>query len=193
MSYARAVRRLSELKRRAASLPHGTRSRYVGGGCRCWPCRISNRLYNRERNRKLAMGKAQPNPLVPADAARAHMRKLTRAGVGKRTLCDVAMLSMTVVERIRRGESRKIRRETEQAILSVGKAAAHGNALLPAGPTWKILDGLIEDGYTKTQLAKWLGYARSIQLQRDRVTAKNAGKVRRMAALIEQGKLVRDV
>jgi hypothetical protein len=96
------------------------------------------------------------------------------------------------VVKILNGKQTNLRRKTEQRILDVDESAIADRALVPAGPAWKIIDGLVRDGYTKRQIAKWLGCGIAIQFRRDWITASNASKVERMARMLEAGKLRRD-
>jgi len=74
---------------------------------------------------------------------------------------------------------KKIRRRTEKAILAVSVACISSNSLVPAKRTWALVERLLNSGFTKKELARRLGYASSLQLNRKRVTALNASKVER--------------
>jgi hypothetical protein len=100
-----------------------------------------------------------------------------------------------IVWGIRQGDRPRARYGTVQRILAVDLSCAKDGVRVPAGPTWKILDGLIGRGFSKVQLARWLGYGGgkfpSLQLRRDFITAANALRVERVAALLNAGKLRR--
>jgi hypothetical protein len=58
-----------------------------------------------------------------------------------------------------------------------------------------MLDELLEQGYTRVQLARWLGSKAkmpSLQLKTDFVTARSAMRVERMYEAVKAGKLRRD-
>ena len=186
---AQAEERITRLRESCSTLPHGRRARYMAG-CRCLLCRAAHSRYNCERERAVAEGRA--NPLVSAEAARAHLAKLSAAGVGYKSAAAAANVAKSVVFGIITGRRRNIRRETEERLLAVDATCVGDGALVDARPTWRILDGLIREGYTKRQLAAWLGVGQSIQFRRDRITARNAAKVERMARLLDAGKLRRD-
>jgi hypothetical protein len=189
-SYEMSIRRIARLKASAHKRPHGTRARYIGG-CKCMLCRAANSRYNTQRDAARRAGEPA-DILVSSDAARAHLARLSAAGVGYKSVGAAGSVAISVLAEIRQGRRPQIRRSTERKILAVDEGAVAGNGLVPAGPTWKILDGLIADGYTKTQLAKWCGWKASIQLNRQRITAASAAKVRRMAENLAAGRLRRE-
>ncbi len=164
-----------------ARLPHGRRARYVSG-CRCEECRRANTLYETQRNRARARG--DWNGLVDATRGRRHLLRLSRAGVGRRTVCDIAGISRTVYSAIRSGRKLKIRARTARRILTVTRAAMHDAKLLPAAPTLSRIRRLLEEGFTRGEIARRLGSrARIPALQigrRPRVTARTAMRVQKL-------------
>lgn len=174
---ARGLKPVSEL---AAKRDHGDRLRYIAG-CRCFPCRRANSAYEAER--KVARAAGLGNGLVPAERARAHLKALSEAGVGRRMVRAASDVSETCLQEVIAGRKTNIRAATERAILAVTKGAAGDGALVPAKATWKMLDQLIEDGYTRSDLAARLGSKAktpSLQLNRDFVTVRNAYLVERL-------------
>ena len=135
----RTADRIEALKRSASLKPHGTRGRYVGDKCRCALCRRANTIYRLNRDRELKSEKL--NVLVSSDAARNHMEQLSAIGIGYKTVCDAAGISKSVASRILWGTRRQIRTSTSDAILAVDKTCPPDAALIPAAPTWKIIDG----------------------------------------------------
>lgn len=181
--------RISRLIESAATRPHGTRARYMGG-CKCMQCRAAHSRYNSESDARIRAGVR--NDLVSTDVAKRHLQALSRMNVGYKAAADAASVCRTVVAMILNGKRTQIRRETEQKILAVDKTAVSDGALIPAGPTWKIINGLVAEGFTKTQIAKWIGCGRAIQYPRDWITAKSAARVEKMARRLEAGLLRRD-
>lgn len=123
------------------------------------------------------------NGLVSADRARRHLFRLSRAGVGRRAVSDAADVSMTVILKIRTRRKRQIRAETERRILSLTADARAGGSLVPARRTNQRIQKLLDEGFTKTELARRLGsQARqpALQLGRGSITATNAMKVERL-------------
>lgn len=157
---------------------HGDRLRYLAG-CRCNECRSANTTY--EKTRALARKAGDWNGIVPADKARAHMASLSAKNVGRRTVGDVTGVANTILVDIIAGRKTHIRARTERLILAVTEAAAADRALIPAAPTWALLDELIKDGYSKAELARQMGYTSpALQLNRKQVTVRNAYDVQRL-------------
>jgi hypothetical protein len=173
--------------------PHGTRARYMTG-CKCLFCRAANSRYVVERQHAREAGDVRH--IVNAAAARKHILRLARQGMGYKLVAESAKVGTSIVFQIRRGTRQRIRANTERAILAVKKElAVLGDAsLVPSGATWKLLDHLLAMGYTKAQLALWMGKRTpAIQIKRGgRITAKTVLKVRKMYEDILAGRLKRD-
>ncbi len=161
---------------------HGTRAKYVCG-CRCENCRTANRVYAHKRAKtKIFHG---PNPLVPAETACLHLRRLSGKGVGRRAVERASGVPNSILLEIRMKRKTMIRRTTEDRILKVDLDARAGHALVPADKTWKMINELIEEGFTKAELARRLGYARpALQIRKDRITAETERKVLRFYDMI---------
>ena len=173
--HARGMRSAADL---SATRPHGDRLRYIAG-CRCDDCRQANTEYERDRYQARLAG--DWNGIVKADAARKHLFKLSKAGVGRRAVHAATDIAETVLYDIRRGTKTNIRARTERLILAVTEAAISDKSLVDAGPTWKLLDQLLAAGFTKTRLAHELGrQTHYLQLNKIKVTARNAYAVERM-------------
>lgn len=172
---ARGLRPITEL---AVGREHGDRLRYMAG-CRCAECRRANSAYECARARARKAG--DWNGIVPAAKARAHIARLAAQGVGRRAVGDACDISDTALADIIAGRKTRIRARTERAILGVTAAAAADRALIPAGPTWALLDELIADGYNKAELARALGYRTpALQISRRQVTVRTAADVARL-------------
>jgi hypothetical protein len=101
-------------------------------------------------------------------------------------------VAVSSIQRITNGTRTKARRETVDAILAVGRSAAHGTAPVPAGPTWERVNELLANGWTKKAIGQHLtGDPRtvSLQLNRERVTADNARKIEALHAQALRGVL----
>lgn len=154
---------------------HGTRVRYMAG-CRCTPCGAANSRYEQLRStlRRDGLG----NRLVPADKARRRLRALARRGIGTRTVCEVAGVARSVLQKIRTGERKQIRHDTQRAILGVRYDAHAGGSIVNARETWQRIAWLLDHGWTKTAIARALGLARpALQLGRDRITKQNEQRI----------------
>ncbi len=121
------------------------------------------------------------NKLVPALRARRHLLKLSQQGVGRRSVAAASDVACSVIAKIRSGQRSQIRHDTERRILAVTADAATGKALIDAGPTWKRIKHLLDEGFTPRTLARRLGYKSGhLQLGVKHITATNAAKVTRL-------------
>lgn len=171
---------------------HGTRCRYINYGCRCLPCCRANSIYASQRRAARMAGDWRD--LVPLKKARNHILRLNREGLGSRSIAIAADLAYCTVQKVKRGRG-LIRRNVERSILQVTADAISDFAKVPAGPTWKIIDALVADGYTKKQLGAWFTPNRArhrLVIGRNFVTAKTALRVRQLAAKIEMGLFTRE-
>lgn len=171
---ARGLRPAAEL---AAGKPCGTRVRYYAG-CRCADCRAANSAYERERIE--ARKRGEHNGLVSADRARAHLLKLSKRGVGRKTAADAAKVAPSIVSKIVDGQRTQIRAQTERRILAVTEATAADGSRRSARATWRMLDELIAAGYSKARLgSEILGRpVCSLQISRRSVEVKTEARVR---------------
>lgn len=167
-----------------ADWPHGTRARYVAGKCRCEPCTLANREYARDRARRVARG--QGNPLVSTAAARKHVRRLQRLGIGYRAVAAAAGVRPDLVQQIRRGKRHTLK-ELSVALLGVTvEKARRGAQMVPAGRTRNLVATLLARGFTKKELAQRVrrkgGAARALQvLTGERVLWSTAKAIRDLA------------
>jgi len=168
----RGLRPIAEL---GARRPHGHRLRYMAG-CKCFKCRRSNSDY--ERIRQAARLAGDWNGIVDAGPARAHLLKLSRAGVGQWSVCFATDIARSIIHEIKNGDRRRIRARTERKILAVTPAARADRSFVPAVVAWHLIDKLLEEGFSKAGLAKLLGYhSPALQFRRDRITARNERRV----------------
>lgn len=164
----RGLRPVAQL---AAERPHGSRLRYLAG-CKCADCRRANTAY--ERHRLAARKTGDWNGIVDAAEARQHILALSRQGIGRRSVAAASDVAQSIVAEIRAGTRTQIRVRTARRILAVTRAAVADRALVPAARTWRLIDELLEEGFTTAFLARELGYERPVlQFNRKRVTAAN--------------------
>lgn len=176
------LRPVSEL---GMTKPHGTRLRYMAG-CKCTPCRAANSRY--ETMRSAARKKGNWNGIVPARKARKHILKLSRLGIGYKTVADIAGLAGSTVFKVRSGERKNLRAESERAILAIDEKALPDSALVSAKTTWIRINWLLNQGFTIKELAKRLGYKTpALQINKKTVTAKTALKVKQFYDRIRLG------
>lgn len=177
MSLAMLDRGLRPAAELFADRPCGTRHRYLAG-CRCLKCRMAASNYETARARARRAG--EWNGLVDAGPARQHILKLSRAGVGYKLVADSASVARSIVAKVKSGERRQIRALSAKRILSVTTDCRGDSALVSAAQTWRLLRLLLDEGYTRRALAQMLGSTArtpSLQIRRDRVTARTAARV----------------
>ncbi len=175
--HKRGLRSTADL---AQKREHGDRLRYLAG-CRCDDCRSANTAYERERSQ--ARKEGDWNGIVESARARDHLRWLSKKGVGRRSVAAASDVSETVLSDIRSGRKRKIRARTERLILAVTVEAAGDRSLVKADKTWKLINELLEAGFTKSRIAAELGMATpALQLNKNRVTLRNAHEIRKIHA-----------
>jgi hypothetical protein len=127
------------------------------------------------------------NGLVPADAVRAHLKKLSRHGVGYKSVAAAADVSKTVLADILFHGKSQLRAQAARRVLAIDREATADHALVPAGRTWQRLERLLAEGFTKTELARRLGSkARvpALQFQDHQVLAKTAARVERFYRIV---------
>lgn len=125
------------------------------------------------------------NGLVPTADVRAHLRKLSRQGVGYKSVAIAADISRTVLANVLFNGKAFMRAQAVKRVLAVDRDAVADHALLPAGPTWRRLNRLLSEGFTKTELARRLGAQKpALQIRRRQVTAETAMKVERLYSIV---------
>jgi predicted transcriptional regulator len=177
----------------AATRAHGTRARYVHGpgpgsgpGCRCDDCRTANRAAERTRGRQILYGRWQP--YVDAEPSRRKVRELAGAGIGWKRAAELSGLSAAAVSnllygRAGRAPSKRVRAETEAAILAIpvsAELAAAGTVIDGTG-TRRRLQALVAAGHAQAHLAAGLDMLPSnfpALIGAERVTAGTARAVR---------------
>lgn len=169
---------------------HGLRASFVRG-CRCLPCRAAAARFDSDRRKRRATGDTRE--LVSPEAARKHLKWLSRNGIGSPRVAKASGVARCLIQWIYSGNRAHILRSTERRILAV-TADNVPPWFVDARPVWRILDGLIEDGYERRQLARWLG-SRGVNPQlhigRETTTAPIADKVMKLAAAIDRGEMQR--
>lgn len=118
---------LTSLEVLADRHPHGTRVRYMTG-CKCMLCRAANSRYETER--ALARKNGDWNGLVFADRARAHIKMLSRRGIGRDLVADVSGISRSMIADIKACRKLRIRARTEKRILAVSEEARASRTLV---------------------------------------------------------------
>ena len=177
--------KMRKLREYAASRPCGTRAKYVSG-CRCMVCRAANSRYQTERERRKK--ETGGNPLVDAEAGREHLRALSKRGIGYKTVSDYSGVGRSTVFQVMTGAKRRVRKATLDAILAVDRSCIAGGTLVKAGDTWRRINWMLEEGFTKREIARRLGAKTpALQIGRKLVTGATAVRVERLERQIRTG------
>jgi hypothetical protein len=128
------------------------------------------------------------NGLVSAAPARRHLIKLSVQGVGYRAVADSCDVGKTTLQEILQGTKTKIRAKSLKEILAVDASAIADHALVPAGPTTKIVEKLLVDGFTRGGISKRIGNKTpALQIKKDYVLAKTAYRIKKLYNLMHTG------
>jgi hypothetical protein len=121
------------------------------------------------------------NGIVPAGKARAHIIKLSNAGIGLRSIAAASDVSRSLLQEINKGQATRIRAQVEARILAVNSQTARGSGnLIPAAQTWRLINRLLREGFTERELAIRLGYKTPVlQINKRVVTAKTHAMIER--------------
>lgn len=183
MAFQNGLRPAKEL---ASNRPHGDRLKYLGG-CRCVPCRAANSRYETER--AAARRRGEWNGLIDAEPARRHLLDLSQRDIGRDTVADITGICASTIDAIRRGQRKKIRAMNARKILSIPINAVLTDAQrINAEPTWRMINWLLRQGFSKAALAKRLGFKTgALHVGKDRITARNAMKIEKLYRQLRAG------
>ena len=166
----------------AGKREHGTRAKYAIERCRCEPCTIANRVYARNLAREhaaRAYGIDVEPRLIDATPSRERLALLRRNGIGLRTVEKLTGIDRKTALEIISGETKRVRPDTYDLIMSITYDDRPGGTLIPAGPTWQLLNKLIRAGHTRTAIATAIAGkpTRALQIERKQVRLDTARKV----------------
>ena len=154
---------------------HGTRVRYIQGGCRCDACREASTRYERDRRRRIAEERWNPerSRYVDGDIVRAHLADLARQGMGMKRAAATAGVAHGTASAILYGKHaddpshpdyriprRRVRRDIAEALLAVTYEPA-GWTIVDGTGTARRLQALMAIGWSGTRLAERLGVLRT--------------------------------
>lgn len=151
-----------KVKQLPTEYPHGTLARY-NQRCRCEPCKKAQRLYAAELRARHAIGQA--NPIVSATRARNHIWRLKKAGVGQVWLHRASGVRLTTIQEIRTGKKRRIRKDTERAILAV---TADAGRWVEGSRYLSMIDHMVELGFPKSWIAERVRWKKGSNLRHGR-------------------------
>lgn len=170
--------------------PH-SRARYVWGAypgdqpCRCDICRQANA--DAVKARKASIEPAY----VGASRAREHVEFLATQGVGLKQIAKVSGVAHGTLWKLIYGvpsegrpPSKRIKRDTETAILAVMPSQGADGSRVPADPVWCEVKVLLGRGWTKGAIARAIGQTGpGLQLGNQVVTRRHA---RAIHALLDE-------
>lgn len=177
---------------------HGTHAKYAVDRCRCDPCRLAQREYNRRRYRAIARPDGHWCPYVDAEPVREHIQWLASCGIGLKSLAKLAGVPHGTLSKLVYGDaarnmapSRRVRPHTARRIMAVMPHHAAGAQRVPAGPTWRLLNELIALGWSRAELARRLGHqGPGLQIRKDRVFASTARQVEQLHAELSRVRVI---
>jgi hypothetical protein len=89
---------------------------------------------------------------------------------------------------LRDGSRKHLRERSLRGILRVTSEAMTEARLVPAGGTWRKIDSLLAEGFSRAELARRLGLSRPVlQYRRRAVTARTEARVERLYRTIMVG------
>lgn len=91
--------------------------------------------------------------MVSARKTRRHLRRLSKNGVGIRSVAEILERAPWHLRNIRAGKIAKVTSQMERKVLSVPLNAHADNALVPAAKTARLVNELRTEGFTYVQLA----------------------------------------
>lgn len=162
--------------------PHGTRTGYIKG-CHCDDCSQANTDDASAREARIRDG-TPASDWVDAARSRGHLLILLGRGATRNGLARATGLNPKTIDNIVDGVTARVIPQTQQTVLSCTLAAVNEasadmpGARVAAGPTWELIDDLLERGWPAAWIAREAGLGGALQLSRDSVTATNARRVR---------------
>lgn len=139
---------------------HGTHSNY-SHGCRCEPCRLAHREYERNRKRirtRFAYGlDDMPVHLVDATETRKHILFLQSRGIGLASLSRRTGIAESNLRRMAKGKQKRVAPQTESRILAIPAIKFMPGQFVDAAPYKEMIQDIKNRGYTTAQIAVMLG------------------------------------
>jgi hypothetical protein len=139
---------------------HGTHSAY-SGGCRCDPCRVAHRVYERNQQRKrayISYGFEQPvQRFVKAAEVTKHLRFLQQNGMGLEAVSKASGVAVSTLQPLRMGKKKRVLVMTHKKIMAVSLVARSEGQFIDSSKSKALLQELIDLGFKKTELGRALG------------------------------------
>lgn len=184
--------------------PEPVRACYASCRCRCYGCTAANSDAERQRTKQIAYGRWEP--YVDAEPVRQHVRDLmapkvgSTRGMGWKRIAEISGVPNSTLwkllygdEKRGRAPSKRCRHETAAKLLAVEEDLADG-ATVPSGPTLRKLQDMVEGGFAKAELGRYLTGnpgTRSLQIATRRyVTAGHAEAVHELHRRWKAGEII---
>lgn len=140
---------------------HGTHSTY-GHGCRCEPCLLAHRIYERNasrRRRRVAYGLEDPVvKKMDATPVREHVIFLGSKGIGMGSIAQTVGTPRSTIQHIKRGTYKNTTVELGNKILAIPAIPRVPMAFIDASPIKKMIKQLEEKGITEKDIGRMMGY-----------------------------------
>jgi DNA-binding Xre family transcriptional regulator len=139
---------------------HGTHARY-SRGCRCEKCKIGHRVYERNaarHRRRVKYGiEQQTSNFVDATEAREHILFLASKGIGLGAIAAQAGSHRSNIQRIKRGQVKKVSIATNRKILAIPAIPRLPMAYTSTEPIIKLLKELEKKGISSKEVGRIMG------------------------------------
>ena len=128
------------------------------------------------------------NGIVDATPVREHLGRLRGLGVGYKQVADAANVGRTTLQEVMSGRAKVIRAESLRRVLEADGQALADAARVPAASARGLITRLLDDGFTRSQIAQRTGLSRAtIDSDRDLVLARTELLLRRLYNLVHHG------
>jgi hypothetical protein len=118
------------------------------------------------------------NGIVDATPTRKILNQLSRRGIGYKTVAKNAGVSRTVLAKVKNGTRLQVRANTARLVAEFGDARKPQSLIIPAAGTWRQIRSLLEEGFTKAEIARRIGLKTpALQLRRDRIIYRTAARI----------------
>jgi len=132
---------------------HGTMMQYRRG-CRCVRCRMAASDVARLKRQRVKNGTADFH--VSAELAAAHLRELSKNGMGLRAIEECTGIQRARLRAIKYCRKR-IRQSTEQRIMALHASAKSGGAWMYATFANAMVEEMLGAGWSRARIARAMG------------------------------------
>lgn len=129
---------------------------YSRHACRCDPCKLAARRYNKAADLRRSRGHSHYTPSGPV---RAHVEALLAGGMARAEVARLAAIETVSITRLLRGDSTQLRRDRAARLLAVQPppVTRQENGRVPSCGTVRRLDALNLNGWAGAHVADVAG------------------------------------